>query len=65
MAWPTIAWFVPTGSLETFYTLAVLLEWSEIRMPGIFTVFAPMFRLLAKQGRCMGVDRDLEARYSW
>ncbi|MDQ3443767.1 MAG: cupin domain-containing protein [Chloroflexota bacterium] len=45
--------------------LAVLLEWSEIRMPEIVAVFAPVFRLLAKQGRCMGVDRDLEARYSW
>ncbi len=54
---------MPTGPLETFYTLAVLLEWSEIRMPGIFAVFAPVFRLLAKQGRRMGVERDLEARY--
>ena len=45
------------------YYLAVLLEWSEIRMPGFFTLAEPLLRLLARRARRKGVDLDLEARY--
>ncbi|CAN5605324.1 hypothetical protein BH24ACT18_BH24ACT18_18370 [soil metagenome] len=41
----------------------MLLEWSEIRMPGIFTVAEPLFRLLAKRARRKGIDARLENLY--
>jgi len=34
-----------------------------MRLPGIFTVAEPLLRLLAKQARRKGVDRELEAKY--
>jgi quercetin dioxygenase-like cupin family protein len=51
------------GARMSIYQLAVLLEWSEIRMPGVYTVIEPLLRLLAKRARSKGVDRELEARY--
>jgi hypothetical protein len=45
------------------YYTAVLLEESEIRLPGIFTIAEPRFRLLAKRARRKGIDRELEASY--
>jgi quercetin dioxygenase-like cupin family protein len=51
------------GTPKNLYQLAVLLEWSEIRIPGVFTVVEPLMRLLAKRARSKGVDRELEARY--
>jgi len=51
------------GAPNTPYHLAVLLEWSEIRMPGIFTVAEPLFRLLAKRARRKGIDARLENLY--
>ncbi len=53
----------PTGALKNPYHLAVLLGWSEIRMPGIFTLAELLFRLLARRARRKGIDLDLEARY--
>jgi len=51
------------GAPKNPYHLAVLLEWSEIRMPGIFTVAEPLFRLLAKRARRKGIDARLENLY--
>ncbi len=51
------------GIPKNLYHLAVLLEWSEQRLPGAFTVAEPLFRLLARRARRKGVDRELEARY--
>ncbi len=51
------------GIPKNLYHLAVLLEWSEIRLPGAFTAAEPLFRLLARRARHKGVDRELEARY--
>jgi len=51
------------GTPKNPYHLGVLLEWSEIRLPGIFTVAEPFFRLLAKRARRKGIDKELEARY--
>jgi hypothetical protein len=45
------------------YQLAVILEWSGIRMTGILGLLDPLFRLLAKRARNKGVDRELEAQY--
>ncbi len=42
----------------------MLLEWSDMRLPGLFTVAAPLFRLLAKRAKRKGIDKELEARYS-
>ncbi len=51
------------GIPRNIYHLAVLLGWSEIRMPGIFTLAEPLFRLLAGRARRKGLDAELEARY--
>jgi mannose-6-phosphate isomerase-like protein (cupin superfamily) len=45
------------------YSLAVLLGWSDMRLPGLFTVAEPVLRLLARRARRKGIDRELEARY--
>ena len=45
------------------YYTAVLLEWSDMRLPGVFTVAEPLFRLLARRARRKGIDKELEARY--
>ena len=51
------------GTPKNLYHLAVLLEWSEIRLPGVFTIAEPLLRFLAKRARRKGIDRELEARY--
>lgn len=53
----------PDGAPKNPYHLAVLLGWSEIRMPGVFTLAGPLFRLLARRAHRKGIDLDLEARY--
>ncbi len=52
------------GTPKNLYYLALLFEWSEIRLPRIFTVAEPLFRLLARRARRKGIDRELEAKYS-
>jgi hypothetical protein len=51
------------GMPKSPYHLALTLEWADIRLPGVFTVAAPLMRLLAKRARRKGIDRELEARY--
>ncbi|MGH3090401.1 MAG: cupin domain-containing protein [Rubrobacteraceae bacterium] len=51
------------GIPKNLYHMALLLEWAEIRVPGIFTIIAPIMRLLAKRARRKGIDKELEARY--
>jgi mannose-6-phosphate isomerase-like protein (cupin superfamily) len=51
------------GTPRNLYQLAVLLEWSDIRFPGVLTVAEPLFRLLARRARRKGIDKELEARY--
>ena len=53
----------PSGAPKNPYHLAVLLGWSEIRMPGVFTLAEPLLRLLARRARRKGIDAELEARY--
>lgn len=51
------------GTPKNPYQLAALLEWSDTRLPGVFTVAGPLLRLLAKRARRKGIDEELEARY--
>jgi mannose-6-phosphate isomerase-like protein (cupin superfamily) len=51
------------GTPKNLYHMALLLEWSEIRVPGFFTVVEPLMRLLAKRARRKGIDQELEERY--
>lgn len=44
----------PDGAPKNPYHLAVLLGWSEIRMPGVFTLAGPLFRLLARRATPQG-----------
>lgn len=53
------------GIPKNLYHLALTLEWSEIRLPGIFTFIEPLFGLLARRARRKGIDKELEARYCW
>lgn len=50
---------VPKNPMHT----AVLLEWSETRLPGIYTLLEQPLRLLARVAHRRGVDRALERRY--
>jgi mannose-6-phosphate isomerase-like protein (cupin superfamily) len=50
---------VPKNLLEA----AVLLEWSDMQLPGVLTVLERPLRLLARIARRRGVDRRLERRY--
>jgi len=52
------------GTPRNLYYTALLMEWSDIRLPGIYTVAGPLFRLLARRARRKGIDRKLEARYN-
>ena len=45
------------------YHTALLFDWGEGRLPGIFAFLEPLFRLLARRARRKGIDRQLEARY--
>ena len=51
------------GLPKNLYHTALLFEWGEGRMPGVFTLVEPLMRLLAKRARRKGIDRELEARY--
>ena len=51
------------GTPKNPYHLALLFEWSEARVPGIFALAEPLFRLLAKRARRKGIDERLEADY--
>jgi hypothetical protein len=35
-----------------------------MRLPGVFTVAEPLFRLLAKRAQRKGIDKELEAKYA-
>jgi mannose-6-phosphate isomerase-like protein (cupin superfamily) len=51
------------GIPKSLYHMALLLEWAEIRVPGVFTLIEPVMRLLAKRAKRKGIARELEARY--
>ena len=51
------------GTPKNLYHMALLLYWSEIRVPGFFTAVEPLTRLLAKRARRKGIDKELEAKY--
>ena len=51
------------GLPKNLYHAALLFEWAEGRMPGIFAVAEPLFRILAMRARRKGINRELESRY--
>ncbi len=53
----------PGGMPKNLYHTALLFEWGEGRLPGVFAVLEPVFRLLARRARRKGIDRELEVRY--
>ena len=52
------------GTPKNLYHLAILVDWSDMRLPGVFTVAEPLLRLLARRARRKGIDGELEARYA-
>lgn len=50
---------IPKNLMHT----AVLLEWSETRLPGIYTLLEQPLKLLARVAHRRGVDRALERQY--
>ena len=50
---------LPKNPLHT----AVLLEWSEMRLPGVYGRIEPALKLLARLAHRRGVDRVLERQY--
>src|ERR671916_2412498 len=51
------------GLPKNLYHTALLFEWGEGRLPGIFALLEPLFGFLARRVRRKGIDRELEARY--
>jgi quercetin dioxygenase-like cupin family protein len=51
------------GAPKNPYQLAVLLDWSEMRLSGPLALAEPLFRLLARRAKRKGIDRELEERY--
>lgn len=51
------------GTTKNLYHLALMLEWSESRLPGVFGLLEPVFRLLARWARQKGIDKKLEETY--
>lgn len=51
------------GTPKNPYHMALLLDWAELQVPGLFTLIEPLMRFLAKRARRKGIDRELEARY--
>jgi mannose-6-phosphate isomerase-like protein (cupin superfamily) len=51
------------GLPKNLYHTALLFEWGEGRLPGVFAFLGPLFGLLARRARRKGIDRQLEARY--
>jgi hypothetical protein len=51
------------GAPKNPYDLALAFEWGEGRLPGVFAVLEPVFRLLAKRARLKGINRELEEKY--
>jgi mannose-6-phosphate isomerase-like protein (cupin superfamily) len=51
------------GLPKNLYHTALLFEWGEGRLRGIFALLEPLFGLLVRQARRKGIDRELEARY--
>jgi mannose-6-phosphate isomerase-like protein (cupin superfamily) len=51
------------GAPKNPYHLALAFEWGEGRLPGVFAILEPVFRLLAKRARRKGIDKELEAKY--
>lgn len=52
------------GLPKNLYHTALLFEWGEGRLPGIFALLEPVFGLLARRARHKGIDRELEERYA-
>ena len=51
------------GTPKNPYHLAIILEWSEIQIPGVMGKLEPLFGLLARRARRKGIDKDLEKTY--
>jgi hypothetical protein len=47
------------GTPKNLDHLAILLEWSEARLPGVVGAL----ELLARRARKKGIDKELEAKY--
>jgi mannose-6-phosphate isomerase-like protein (cupin superfamily) len=52
------------GLPKNLYHTALLFEWGEGRLPGIFALLEPVFGFLARRARRKGIDRELEERYA-
>lgn len=50
---------VPRNPLYT----ALLLDWAEMRLPGVQGALAPVMRALARFARLAGIERELQRRY--
>ncbi|MBK8968823.1 MAG: hypothetical protein IPM36_19560 [Lewinellaceae bacterium] len=38
-------------------------QWSDTNIPGVFSLFEPVLRWMAKRAVRKGIDRELEAQY--
>ena len=52
-----------TGVPKSLYHMALILEWSDTNLPGIFSWLEPVMKWLAKRAVKKGIDKELTDRY--
>ena len=51
------------GIPKSLYHMALVIQWSDTNIPGVFTVIEPVMRWLAKRAAQKGIDRALIEEY--
>lgn len=51
------------GIPKSLYHMALIIQWSDTNIPGLFTLFEPAMRWLARRAVRKGIDKTLMAEY--
>lgn len=51
------------GIPKSLYHMALIIQWSDTNIPGLFTLFEPVMRWLARRAVQKGIDKALIAEY--
>lgn len=52
-----------SGIPKNLYHMALLIQWSDTNIPGLFSLFEPVMRWMAKRAMRKGIAQELEAQY--
>ncbi len=51
------------GVPKNLYHMALIIQWSDTNLPGLFSLFEPVLRWMARRAVRKGIDRALVAQY--